>query len=84
MKHQFTLHVGWMSTYTMILIALLCAEMYAVGANRGWALTTNVMAIVERAPWVAWPIVVFLAWLFLHFGFRLIPMAFGRPPLMWL
>lgn len=79
-----TLHVGWTSTYILILLLLLSAEMYAVGAGRGWALTTNTMAVVERAHWVGVPILLFLLWLFVHFALRLIPIMVGKPPLTWL
>ncbi len=82
MNHQ--LHVGWMSLYTLILIALLTAEMYAVGAGKGWSLTENVTALVERAPWMAVPITLFLVWLAVHFAIRLVPILFGHEPMYWI
>ena len=77
------LHVGWMSLYTLILIALLIAEMYAVGTGKGYALTTNTIALCQRAPWMTVPIMLFLIWLPLHFGFRLIPILFSKQPIYW-
>lgn len=78
------LHVGWTSLYFLILLCLLVAEMYAVGSGKGWALTTNTMALVERAPWVGAPILLFLLWLLVHFGLRLIPIMMGKPPITWI
>jgi len=81
---MYKLHVGWFSTYMLILILLLVVEMYAVGAGKHWSLTENTVAVVQRAPWVGVPILLFLLWLLVHFGFRLVPVMLGKPPMNWL
>ena len=78
------LHIGWAFTYLFILLLLFGAEMYAIGRNSEYALTNVTTALVKEAPWVAWPITIFLLWLFVHFAIRLVPVAFGREPMTWL
>jgi hypothetical protein len=84
MSYPHDLHIGWTATYLLILILLLMAEMYAVGAGRGWALTTNTMALVERANWLGVPVLAFMLWLLVHFALRLVPIMLGREPITWL
>jgi hypothetical protein len=79
-----TAHTGMAFTYLFILISLLGAEMYAVGRGNRMALTNVTTDLVRGAPWVAWPICLFLIWLFVHFAIRLLPLAFGREPMTWL
>ena len=81
--YLFKLHVGWFSLYTVILILLLMAEMYAIGARRQWSLTENTCAVVERAHWVGIPVLLLLLWLLVHFSIRLIPIMLGKPPMHW-
>lgn len=83
---MYRLHVGWLCTYLLILLALLVAEIYALSAStlQEWSLTHNVTALVQRAPWMSVPIMLFLLWLFLHFGFRLVPVLMDRPPITWI
>lgn len=84
MNYQFKLHVGWLSFYAILFMIGVIGEMYAVGAGKGWSLTENVMALVERAPWMSVPLVLFLFWLFVHFALRLIPIALGLDPIRWI
>jgi hypothetical protein len=70
--YRWDLHVGWFSTYILILILLLMAEMYAVGARADWTFTRNLLAVVERAPWTGIIVLVFLSWLWLHFAIPII------------
>jgi hypothetical protein len=79
-----TQHTGWAFTYLFILIALLMAEMYAVGAGNRRALTNVTTDLVRGAPWVGWVVSLFLLWLFIHFSIRVIPIACGREPFTWL
>jgi hypothetical protein len=81
---MYQLHVGWTGTYMIIIILLLMAEMYAVGAGKHWSLTENTVAVVQRAPWLGVPILLFLAWLLFHFAIRLVPVMLGREPITWL
>ena len=78
------LHIGWAFTYLFILLPLFGAEMYAIGRNSEYALTNVTTSLVREAPWVAVPVMVFLMWLTVHFGIRLIPILFGREPMTWL
>ena len=71
-RYRWDLHVSWFSLYMTLLILILMAEMYAVGANLDWTLTRNTLAVVERAPWVGVIVVGFLGWLFFHFAIPIV------------
>ena len=78
------LHIGWAFTYLFILLVLFGAEMYAIGKNSQYALTNVTTSLVKEAPWVTVPIMLFLVWLAIHFGIRLIPILLGKEPMTFL
>lgn len=83
---MYRLHVGWLCTYVLILLSLLAAELYGLAGREHaeWTLTHNTVALVQRAPWMAVPVIALLLWLLLHFGLRLLPVLLGRPPITWI
>lgn len=78
------LHIGWAFSYLFILLVLFGFEMFAIGRNSQYALTNVTTSLVREAPWVAVPIMLFLVWLAVHFGIRLVPILFGREPMTWI